>query len=405
MPLLNLPSEILRMVVIQVSKRRGLRALFPIRATSRVLRDEVNQVLFFESPVAAFKKSRCIGAIDGHTAEFLFNKLHKPLDAERELPALVHKMTIFLCKSLDITEEDERSCERRLCIGLVRYFGASFTRGLLLWEHRVKHAKLPARDSSELMDRYKILAAMLFGASDLVDGLWGSLLRDGALFNHEDCTTPLVHAVSTQDTALFNSIIKYCRTNPADTASSAFEMQKAFGLALQNSRADFAGDIASISAPRIQKVFMFRLWLARAIPLRNMALFELILRQHPGHVQSRHLDIALTLGTFEMVTALLGVNKITKVNDTQHSARRGERFIEIACSAGNTEVIQGLIDANVKVPDTALSLALKYDKGEAFIHLRHLGCPLPSMALWPRTCSREMYDDLCAMKVNDGIEE
>jgi ankyrin repeat protein len=269
----------------------------------------------------------------------------------------------------------------------------------------VKQAKLPSNNSSKLMDQYKVLTAMLFGASHLVDDFWGSLLRDGALFNHENGTTPLVHAVATQDRALFDNIIKYCRTTSPNTANSAFEMQKAFGLALQRSRADLASDIASIPAPRIRSAFVFRQWLALAIPLRHMDLFELILPQYPDHVQSRLLDIALKFATFGMVTALFDVNKIMNMNNTHHSARRGESFIETACGAGNAEVIRGLIDAGAEVPDTALSFALKNNKWDAFIHLRNIGCPIPCIDRWSSNCSQHMYNELCAMKVDDGVEK
>ena len=174
MSLLDLPPELLRIILIQVSlasRRHGLRALFPVRATCRVLRDEANEVLFFESPVMSFRRYRCIAAINGHTAAFLYNKLHKPMDARPELPALVNKMTDFLCNSLSIAEEDKRSYQWRICKGIVKYFGTKLITDLLISRSEVKDAKLPAHDSPGLMDRYKVLAAMLGAAPHLVDDL------------------------------------------------------------------------------------------------------------------------------------------------------------------------------------------------------------------------------------------
>jgi hypothetical protein len=400
----QLPNELFRMVMEQV-KEVGPDALLPLRATSRLLRDEVNDMIFVKSSVAELKAGPYMKFVEHNTDLYLFGKLLEPEGVQPELLALVHKMTDYLCSSLDLTAEDDRlCCERRLCEGLVQYYGGQTIRRLL-WSESANS------QVAKLAECYKELTAVLFGSPRVHDYLWrGSLNRIPTL--NQVHATPLVYAVASEDTELLDQIIEYYKSDQWSIAAyrKVDHMKTAIELALKKSRADSAMKIvrtmnASFKVLHGHSLKLSRTeyleWLNLAIPFADPECVQIITQLCPGGAPLRndHFTLALKSGSFEMVKTLFEIGKIG-VNAPLIDGLP----IKIACGAGNIAVIQGLVDAGSQVPDTALSYALKHDKLDAFLYLWRLGYPVPTMDKWPRKCSQTMYECLCMMKIAEGAK-
>lgn len=111
----KLPNDLYCMVIEQI-KEDAPEALIPLRATSRLLRDEVNDIIFVKSSVAELKAGPYMKFVEHDAGSYLFGKLLEPDGVQSELLAIVLKMTDHLCSMLDLTAAvDLLCCKRRLC--------------------------------------------------------------------------------------------------------------------------------------------------------------------------------------------------------------------------------------------------------------------------------------------------
>lgn len=403
---LELPNDVFHMVTKRV-KDVGPEALLPLRATSRLFRDEVNDIIFVKSSVAELKAEPYTDFAKHNTDLYLFGKLIDPRGVQPELPALVHKMTDHLCNALNLTAaEDRLCCERRLCEGLVQYYGGRLRRRLLWYQGA-------AAEVNKLMSCYKELAALLFGVHDISGYLWsGSLERIPTHMKAR--ATPLVYAVAVEDTELVDLVIdsynNHIRRYVGTASSIMAHLNTALSMALKQSRVDFACKIAqatrtfmdmNCSGSSFSKIDYLE-WLDSAIALADPECVRSIVQLCPGGIPLRdgHFTSALKSSNFEVVKTLFELGKID-VNNTLFEGLP----IKLACGAGNIPVIQGLIDAGSQVPDSALSCALKHDKLGSFLYLWRSGHPVPAMDKWPRKCSQTMYDTLCMMEIAEGTKQ
>ncbi|KAF1916535.1 hypothetical protein BDU57DRAFT_574590 [Ampelomyces quisqualis] len=400
MSILDIPNEIFDEIVRYAIEENGVNGIIPLRSGCRSLRDKVDDLIFIETSITELKTSKYIGYIKNNVEGYLFGQVLKPAgpDVQPELPAIVHKMTDYLCSALELTSlEDRMSCQKRLCVEFCHYYGRGRILRLLWSESAVALANLPNNDSSNLPNAYKRLAAILLRAYHLRDDLQtGSLLRIPTFNNN--CATLLAYAVRTENTVLLDLIIEHCR----DTIKVSLGLKDALELALKRSRVDFACKILSVmkTSDLIQKHIYIRL-LDLAIPLANPECVKKITELCPAGLVllQKHYTSVLKSSSLEMVTALFEIGKIG-VND----ALLDGLPIETACRAGNMEVIRGLLNAGARVPDAVLSRALKHDKWDVLYCLWRHGYPLPTMDKWPRNCSQSSYDHLCMMKIAEGAE-
>lgn len=399
MSLLELPDDVFHMVTDLV-KDMGPEALLSLRATSRLLLDEVNDIVYVQSSVDEVKAGPHAKFVHHNTGLYLFGKFINPRGVQPELPALVQKMSDHLCSALGLAEaEDRLCCERHLCEGLVQYYGGPCIRQLLWCQEA-------ATGVAKLSKHYKGLAALLFGTPVVRNYLWRGDLDVIPTLIEARPTPLLVHAVASEDVDMVDQVIAYYnkrkKTYIMPRHQALGHMKTALSLAFKQSRADFACKIAQgmkvfieryLHIPNIEKLECQE-WLDSAVPLGSHQCVQIIAQLRPAEipVRNRHFTLALQSSSFEVVKALFDVGKVG-VNDTL----LGRSPIKIACGAGNISVIKGLVELGAQVPKSALSHALKHDKLEAVLYLWRLGYQIPTLDKWPRKCSQAMYDTLCTM--------